>query len=80
MVDERNLLEEVNELSGSVIAHDVLILHMAKILIAAGAVSEEDMGALILGMKSETDNFPSEIQEGYRMTMEKLEIELDEPI
>ena len=40
---ERDLLEEVNYLSGCAFAHDVIVGHFAAILIAAGAIEKDGL-------------------------------------
>ena len=70
---ERNLTEEVNHLSGCVFAHDVISLHLAKILIASGALESFDLESILFDAEMESDRLPAEIQDGYRETLHKLQ-------
>ena len=69
---DRDLLEEVNYLSGCVFAHDVTVGHLAKILIAAGAIEKDGLEAIIDGMEDSTGRLPSELYDGYQATLQKL--------
>ena len=73
MSSERNLIEEVNHLSGCMFAHDVISLHLAKILIASGAIESFDLESILFDAEMESDRLPTEIQEGYRETLHKLQ-------
>ena len=70
---ERNLVEEVNYLSGCVFAHDVISLHLAKILIATGAIESFDLETILFEAEMADSNLPEELQEGYRATLHKLQ-------
>ena len=69
---ERNLIEEVDYLSGCVFAHDVISLHISKILIAAGAIESFDLETILFEAEMENSRLPEEIQEGYCATLQKL--------
>ena len=73
---ERNFIEEVDYLSGCVFAHDVISLHLAKILIASGAIESSDLETILFEAEMESDRLPEETQEGYRATLHKLQEEL----
>ena len=72
MASERNIVEEVNHLSGCVFAHDVISLHLAKILIASRVISSDDLETILFEAEMESKDLPDEIQEGYRETLNKL--------
>ena len=69
---ERDLLEEVNYLSGCAFAHDVIVGHFAAILIAAGAIEKDGLETIINGMESAAGRLPSELHDGYLATLQKL--------
>ena len=73
MASERNLTEEVNHLSGCVFAHDVVSLHLAKILIASGTIESFDLETILFDAEMESNRLPEEVQEGYRETLHKLQ-------
>ena len=74
---ERNLIEEVDYLSGCVIAHDFISLHLAKILVAAGAIESFDLEGIMFEAEMATSRLSPEIQEGYSATLQKLRENLD---
>ena len=74
---ERNLIEEVDYLSGCVFAHDVISLHLSKILIAAGAIESVNLETILLEAETATTRLPLELQEGYSATFEKLRENLE---
>ena len=80
MSSERNLTEEVNYLSGCVFAHDVVNLHLAKILIASGAIESFDLESIIFDAEQASSRLPEEIQEGYRETLHKMYDGLQQPL
>ena len=69
---ERDLLEEVNYLSGCAFAHDVIVGHFAAILIAAGAIEKDGLEAIINGLEGSAGRLPSELYDGYQATLQKL--------
>ena len=73
---ERNLIEEVDYLSGCLFAHDVISLHLAKILVAAGAIESFDLETILFEAETAASRLPEELQEGYSATLAKLREEL----
>ena len=69
--EERNAIEEINQLSGSVIAHDDLLVHISKILIASGAIDCDGLQEIVETME-ETASYPEEIMVDYKGTLEKF--------
>ena len=74
--DNRDLLDEVNYLSGCVFAHDVAITHLAKILIEAGVIEQVGLEAIIDAMERSVAKLPIELNEGYLETLQKMRRDL----
>ena len=74
---ERNLIDEVNYLSGAVFAHDVISLHLAKILIAAGVIESFGIETILFEAETADSGLLEEMQEGYRATLQKLKENLN---
>ena len=70
MVGERNLLEEVNYLSGVMFAHDALVQHIGLILIEAEALRPAQITQAVANMMEA--NVPEEIAEGFRETLKQF--------
>ena len=69
---ERNLMEEVGYLSGCVFAHDIISLHLSKILIDAGVIESFGLETILSAAETADRSLPQELQEGYRATLQKL--------
>ena len=74
---ERNLIEEVDYLSGCVVAHDFISVHLAKILVATGAIESVDLEGIMLEAEIATSRLSPEMQEGYSTTLQTLRGSLD---
>ena len=75
---ERNLAAEINDLSGSVVAHDHIIAWLCKTFVAAGAITKEQLRENLYNLEtSAIDELPEEIKEGYQLTFVELYKNID---
>ena len=78
MTSERNLIDEIDYMSGLIYANEIFTRHIAKILIASGAIDGDSLYDLINQISNEIEigmadkNQPAEFHEGYRSYLTQM--------
>ena len=71
MVTEGDTTSELNYLSGCILAHETMIIHMAKMLAVSGLTSENSLQELLKQM-ARGDLKPEDSSAGYHETLVKM--------
>ena len=74
MATERNAIEELDYLSGSILAHEVYLTHVSKMLVASGIITERDLRSLVMQLSdTEMDSFElPELRAGFKDALQKI--------